>query len=70
MMLTSGHPDEGSVVPVHVHAVTQRTAGLGVGAEEHVDGAFRAAQVHLQTLHQTNIITSLQYSHSRYIISL
>lgn len=48
MWLTSGHPEEGGVVPVDVHAITKRTAGLGgVRAEEHVDGAFRAAQMNL-----------------------
>lgn len=48
MWLTSGHSLEGSVVSVLVHTVTQGTAGLAaVGAEEHIDGAFRAAQMHL-----------------------
>lgn len=42
--LTLGHSAEGSVVPVHVHAVPQRTVRLlGVRAQEHIDGPFRAA---------------------------
>lgn len=47
-VLTSGHSQKGGVIPVHVHAVTQGAAGLaGVGAQEHIDGAFGAAQIHL-----------------------
>lgn len=46
--LTLRHFDKGGVVPIHVQAVPDGAAGrVVVRAEEDINGALRAAQVHL-----------------------
>lgn len=46
--LTLRHFDKGGMVPIHVQAILQRAAGaIFIRAEEDINGALRAAQVHL-----------------------